>query len=54
MLCHLEAKVSLFPFSIKICKCGPNLDTEIAVEVFVELYVYTPLTPTSFFLAIPF
>ena len=27
-------------------KCGPNLDTQFCVEVFVEFYVYTPTEHT--------
>ena len=26
-------------------KCGPNLDTQFRVQVFVEFYVYTPSPP---------
>ena len=28
-----------------IYKCGPNLDTQFRVQVFVEFYVYTPSPP---------
>ena len=37
--------VSLVYFCHAYSKCGPKLDIQFCVQVFVEFYVYTPIIP---------